>query len=222
MATANSAVLSSAVEDYLKTVYALESEGERATTSALAQRVGVSAPSATAMMKRLAALGLVERAPYQGVVLTESGRLAALEVIRHHRLLERYFVDVLGLALDQVHAEADALEHVLSDELEQRIDAALGFPKVDPHGDPIPDSNLSIAAQAARTVAELVPGESAVVARIPDRDPELVRYLLELSLAPGDRVMLERIGPFGGPMTVETQSGQHAIARELAAAIEVS
>jgi DtxR family Mn-dependent transcriptional regulator len=222
VATANPVLLSSAVEDYLKAVYVLESEGERATTSALAERMRVSAPSVTAMMKRLAALGLVERAPYRGVVLTDSGRLTALEVLRHHRLLERYFVDVLGLALDQVHAEADALEHVLSEELEQRIDAALGFPRVDPHGDPIPDANLAIVAQPARTVAQLAPGESAVVVRIPDRDPELVRYLVELSLAPGDTVALKEIGPFGGPATIETRSGQHAIGRELAAAVEVT
>jgi DtxR family transcriptional regulator, Mn-dependent transcriptional regulator len=220
--TANSAPLSSAVEDYLKAVYALESAGERATTSALAGRMRVSAPSVTVMMKRLAALGLVERAPYRGVMLTETGRLAALEVLRHHRLLERYLADVLGLGLDQVHAEADALEHVLSEELEQRIDAALGFPTRDPHGDPIPDASLKITAQAARTVAELEPGESAVVTRVPDGDPELLRYLGELALVPGDAVELIALGPFGGPATVRTQSGEHAIARELAATIDVA
>jgi DtxR family Mn-dependent transcriptional regulator len=220
--TANSAPLSSAVEDYLKAVYALESAGERATTSALAGRMRVSAPSVTVMMKRLAVLGLVERAPYRGVVLTETGRLAALEVLRHHRLLERYLADVLGLGLDQVHAEADALEHVLSEELERRIDAALGFPTRDPHGDPIPDSSLKIAEQAARTLAALEPGESAVVKRVPDGDPELLRYLGELALVPGAVVELLAVGPFGGPVTVHTQSGEHAIGRELAATIDVA
>jgi DtxR family Mn-dependent transcriptional regulator len=220
--TASSTPLSRAVEDYLKAVYALESAGERATTSALAKRMRVSAPSVTVMMKRLAALGLVERVPYRGVVLTETGRLAALEVLRHHRLLERYFVDVLGLGLDQVHAEADALEHVLSDELEKRIDAALGFPTRDPHGDPIPDASLNITTQATRTVAQLEPGESAVVIRVPDGDPELLRYLAELALLPGDAVELTAIGPFGGPATVRTITGEHAIARELAATIDVA
>jgi DtxR family Mn-dependent transcriptional regulator len=220
--TASSTPLSRAVEDYLKAVYALESAGERATTSALAGRMRVSAPSVTVMMKRLAALGLVERAPYRGVMLTETGRLAALEVLRHHRLLERYLADVLGLGLDQVHAEADALEHVLSEELEQRIDAALGFPTRDPHGDPIPDASLKITAQTARTVAELEPGESAVVTRVPDGDPELLRYLGELALVPGDAVELIALGPFGGPATVRTRSGEHAIARELAATIDVA
>ena len=120
--------LTSAVEDYLKAIYALGAEGKRATTSALAERMQVSAPSATAMMKRLAELGLVERAPYRGVVLTDKGRLCALEVLRHHRLLERYLADSLGMSLDEVHAEADRLEHVLSEELEARIDEALGYP----------------------------------------------------------------------------------------------
>jgi len=141
--------LTSAVEDYLKAVYALGAAGTRATTSALAERMHVSAPSATAMMKRLAELGLVERAPYRGVVLTDRGRLCALEVLRHHRLLERYLTDSLGMSADEVHAEADRLEHVLSEDLEARIDAALGFPTHDPHGEPIPDSALRIEKQAA-------------------------------------------------------------------------
>src|SRR6476659_8477365 len=138
--------LTSAVEDYLKAIYALAAEGKRATTSALAERMNGSAPSATAMMKRLAELGLVERSAYRGVVLTERGRLCALEVLRHHRLLERYLADSLGMSLDEVHAEADRLEHALSEELEARIAEALGFPTVDPHGDPIPDAALHIEA----------------------------------------------------------------------------
>ncbi len=137
--------LTVAVQDYLKGIYALESAGERVTTSALAARMGVRAPSATAMAKRLADLGLVERAPYRGVVLTDEGRRGALEVLRHHRLLERYLVDRLGLSLDEVHAEAELLEHALSEELEAKIDAELGFPTHDPHGDPIPDSDLRVS-----------------------------------------------------------------------------
>ena len=134
--------LTVAVQDYLKAIYALDSAGERVTTSALAGRMGVSAPSATAMTKRLAELGLVERAPYRGVALTDDGRRGALEVLRHHRLLERYLVDRLGLSLDQVHVEADRLEHALSEELEARIDKALGFPTHDPHGEAIPNAKL--------------------------------------------------------------------------------
>jgi len=214
--------LTSAVEDYLKAIYALGAEGERATTSALAERMHVSAPSATAMMKRLAELGLVERAPYRGVVLTERGRLCALEVLRHHRLIELYLADSLGMSLDEVHAEADRLEHVLSEELEARIDAALGYPTHDPHGDPIPDSALRIAPGASRSVADLGPGDKAVVVRVPDGDPELLRYLAEISLVPGQALELTRSAPFDGPLTVRTGNGEHAIARELAATVGIA
>src|SRR5918992_167160 len=151
--------LTVAVQDYLKTIYALESQGARVTTSALAARMGVSAPSATAMTKRLADLGLVERAPYRGVALTEQGRLGALEVLRHHRLLELYLVNRLGLSLDEVHAEAELLEHALSEELEAKIDAELGFPTHDPHGDPIPDRELKVATADGATLLDLTVGE---------------------------------------------------------------
>ena len=161
--------LTVAVQDYLKGIYALESAGERVTTSALAERMGVSAPSATAMAKRLAELGLVERAPYRGVALTDDGRRGALEVLRHHRLLERYLVDRLGLSLDQVHAEAELLEHALSEELEAKIDAELGFPTHDPHGDPIPDRELRVSTGRDRTLVDLEPGERALRLACPGR-----------------------------------------------------
>jgi len=214
--------LTVAVQDYLKAIYALETAGERTTTSALASRMGVSAPSATAMTKRLAELGLVERAPYRGVMLTDEGRRGALEVLRHHRLLERYLVDRLGLSLDQVHVEADRLEHALSEELEAKIDAELGFPTHDPHGDPIPDRELRVAAGAARTLVDLSPGELASVSRVPDGDPELLRYLAELGLVPGSDVELVSQAPFGGPVTMRTDTGEHAISRELADRISAS
>ena len=214
--------LTSAAEDYLKAIYALDVEGKRATTSALAERMHVSAPSATAMMKRLAELGLVERAAYRGVVLTERGRLCALEVLRHHRLLERYLADSLGMSLDEVHAEADRLEHALSEELEARIDAALGYPTHDPHGDPIPDKALRIETQSSRSVADLGPGDTAVVTRVPDGDPALLRYLAEIALVPGEALELKRSAPFGGPVTVKTGNGEHAIARELAASVGIA
>ena len=213
--------LTSAVEDYLKSVYSLETEGGRATTSALAERMGVSAPSATAMMKRLDELGLVERAPYHGVTLTDRGRLCALEVLRHHRLLELYLADSLGMSLDEVHAEADRLEHVLSEKLEARIDAALGYPTHDPHGDPIPDSALRIPASTSRSLADLDPGHRATVARVPDSDAALLRYLTHIAIVPGQELELTKSAPFGGPLTVRTGAGEHAIARELAAAIGI-
>jgi len=214
--------LTPATQDYLKAIYALEAAGERATTSALAARMAVSAPSATAMAKRLAELGLVERAPYRGVVLTEEGRQRALEMLRHHRLLERYLADRLGLSLDEVHAEADRLEHVLSEELEAKIDAELGFPTHDPHGDPIPDRELRLVPGGGRTLAELEPGERGSISRVPDGDPDLLRYLAELGLVPGSQVEVVAQAPFAGPVTVRTRSGAHAISRELADRIDAA
>jgi DtxR family transcriptional regulator, Mn-dependent transcriptional regulator len=208
--------LTVAVQDYLKAIYALESEGQRVTTSALARRMGVSAPSTTAMTKRLAELGLVERLPYRGVALTDPGRRGALEVLRHHRLLERYLVDRLGLSLDEVHAEAELLEHALSEELEARIDAELGFPTHDPHGDPIPDRNLRVVRGDDRTLLDLEPGTRAAISRVPDGDSELLRYLGELGIVPGSDLELVAHAPFGGPVTVRTEAGEHAISRELA------
>ena len=205
-----------AVQDYLKAIYALESAGERVTTSALATRMRVSAPSATAMAKRLAELGLVERAPYRGVVLTADGRRSALEVTRHHRLLESYLVDRLGLSLHEVHAEADRLEHALSEELEAKIDAELGYPTHDPHGDPIPDRELRVEAARSRTLVDLAPGERTLVSRVPDGDPELLRYLTELGLVPGSAIEMVVQAPFSGPVTLRTGNGDHAISRELA------
>ena len=134
--------LSDSIQDYLRTIYKLSAGADRVSTTALARSQKVAPASATAMVKKLAALGLAEHTPYRGVLLTPDGELVALEVIRHHRLLELYLAQTLGIAVDDVHAEADRLEHVLSEELEARIDEALGFPTHDPHGDPIPDANL--------------------------------------------------------------------------------
>jgi DtxR family Mn-dependent transcriptional regulator len=214
--------LTRAVQDYLKAIYALDAAGARVTTSALADRMDVSAPSATAMMKRLAELGLAERAPYRGVVLTESGRRNALEMLRHHRLLERYLADTFDLPLDQVHAEADRLEHAISESLEERIDQALGFPTHDPHGHPIPDKDLKISSVQARALLDLAPGDRATVSRVPDNDADILRYLDELALVPGEPVEVTAIAPFGGPVSVRTGTGEHAIARELAAAVGIA
>ena len=134
--------VSEAIQDYLKEIYKLSADEGATSVSALARRQAVSPASASAMVKKLAALGLVEHAPYQGVRLTSAGERVAVEVIRHHRLLELYLAETLGLHVDDVHDEAERLEHVISEELEQRIDKALGFPTHDPHGDPIPDADL--------------------------------------------------------------------------------
>ncbi len=214
--------LTDAIQDYLKAIYKLERTAGAVSTSALAAAQGVAPASASAMVKKLAALKLVEHTPYRGVELTAAGEQVALEVIRHHRLLEQYLAETLGLGIDAVHAEADRLEHVLSEELEARIDRALGFPTHDPHGDPIPDADLNVDRSHLRTLAALEPGEEAVVRRVPDGDADLLRYLAELALVPGGRVRLERREPFGGPLTVTVGGAGHAISRELAALIGVA
>jgi DtxR family Mn-dependent transcriptional regulator len=214
--------LSVAIQDYLKEIYKIQASGERATTTAIARRMGVAPSSVTSMLKKLAALGLVEHAPYRGVELSEAGSKIALEVIRHHRLLEQYLAETLGLGIDAVHAEADRLEHVISEELEARIDEQLGYPTHDPHGDPIPDAGLNLDRTSLRSLEALVPGEQATVRRIPDGDAELLRYLAELTLVPGRRVTMRRSEPFGGPVTVDVDGSEHAISRELAGRIGVS
>jgi DtxR family Mn-dependent transcriptional regulator len=210
-----------AIQDYAKEIYKLEIESGRATTSALAERLGVAPASVTGMLKRLAALRLVAYEPYRGVTLTPTGTRLALEVIRHHRLLERYLVDTLGLSLDLVHAEADRLEHALSEDLEAVIDESLGFPTHDPHGDPIPDAALRVAPTALKQLTQLRPGDAATIRRVPDGDAEVLRYLAELRLLPGEHVLLHTAAPFDGPLTVEVGGASHAIAHDLAVQIGV-
>jgi DtxR family Mn-dependent transcriptional regulator len=214
--------LTDAMQDYVKEIYKLRLEGKRATTSAIAERMGVRPPSVTAMVKRLSALGLAEHAPYRGVELTPAGERVALEIIRHHRLLELYLTQALGLSLDEVHSEADRLEHALSEELEARIDRSLGYPTHDPHGDPIPDAKLRLDRKRLRTLASLEPGDEATIERVPDGDDELLRYLAKLALVPGKKVKLRSAEPFGGPLTVRVGKAEHAISRELAGGIGVT
>ena len=214
--------LSAAIQDYLKEIYKLESEGTRPTTTAIARRMGVAPSSATSMLKKLAVLGLAEHSPYRGVVLSDAGTKIALEVIRHHRLLEQYLAETLGLPIDAVHAEADRLEHVLSEELEARIDEQLGYPTHDPHGDPIPDAGLRMEKHRLRSLDALAPGEEAIVRRVPDGDSELLRYLAGLRLVPGGRVTMRRSEPFDGPLTVAVDGEEHAISRELAMQIGIA
>jgi DtxR family transcriptional regulator, Mn-dependent transcriptional regulator len=212
--------LSASVQDYLKELYKLQGDG-RASTSAVAERMGVAPASATSMLKKLATLGLAEHEPYRGARLTPSGERVAIEMIRHHRLLEQYLAKSLGVSIDAVHAEADRLEHALSEELEALIDASLGFPTHDPHGDPIPSADLELDQSEPRGLDQLEPGARAVVRRVPDSDRELLRYLDELGLVPGEVVELVASAPFAGPVTVCARGAEHALARELAARIGV-
>jgi DtxR family Mn-dependent transcriptional regulator len=208
------------VEDYLKTIWRLERDGG-ATTSALASALGVAPGTVTGMLKRLVQLELVDYKPYRGASLTPAGERAALEVVRHHRLLELYLTEALGLGWDEVHAEAERLEHHLSDGLEARIDELLGHPRHDPHGDPIPTPELALDGGDSRPLTAMEPGARAAVKRVPDGDPALLRYLAELRLTPAREVVVVERAPFDGPVTLEIDGRRHAIAHDLAERIEV-
>lgn len=177
-------MLSESVQDYLKAIYSLRYENERATTNALAARLNVTAASVTGMLKKLAELKLVLYEPYQGATLTPAGEKIALEVIRHHRLIELYLTEAMGYSWDQVHAEADRLEHAISEEFEDRISTLLGHPTVDPHGDPIPTKSGEIATTSRRTLSDTAEGSTVRIERIRDEDPALLRAVAELGLMP--------------------------------------
>jgi DtxR family Mn-dependent transcriptional regulator len=214
--------ITSAVEDYAKAIYALERRhGDSVSTNALADRLGVTAASASGMVKRLGELGLVEHRPYRGVSLTDDGRRVALEVMRHHRLLELYLVQSLGVPWDRVHAEAEVLEHVLSEELEELIAAKLGDPTHDPHGDPIPSRELTIDERETESLQSLDAGAAGVFARISDSDPDMLRFLAERGIAPGDEFEVIDKQPFDGPLFVRFGDDVHVLGGALARAMRV-
>jgi DtxR family transcriptional regulator, Mn-dependent transcriptional regulator len=213
---------SSAVEDYSKAIYALEHRaGRPVSTNALADRLGVTPASASGMVKRLGELGLVTHQPYHGVSLTDAGRQVALEVIRHHRLLELYLVETLGVPWDRVHQEAEVLEHVLSEELEELIASKLGDPTHDPHGDPIPTRDLTIEEVETQSLESLEAGARGTFTRVSDSDPEMLRYLADRGIAPGGRLEVVERQPFGGPLFVRFGSTVHPLGGELARAMRV-
>jgi DtxR family transcriptional regulator, Mn-dependent transcriptional regulator len=214
--------LTAAVEDYLKAIYALETAGGTASTTALAARLDVSPAAVSGMVRKLAALGLVDHKRYHGVRLTERGRLVALEVIRHHRLLELFLVESLGMSWDAVHAEAEVLEHVLSEPLEALIAAKLGNPSLDPHGDPIPTPELAISDEQGRSLYELEPGEHGTFSRVSDADPEMLRFLTERGIAPGARLEVIERQPFEGPLYVRSGDQVHVLGAVLARAMRVT
>jgi len=201
-------------EDYLKTIYALVSRDEPVTTSGLALELGVSSPSVSAMAKRLQTEQLLQR-PGGGWVLTERGERAALRVIRRHRMVETFLARALGMGWDEVHAEAELLEHVLSDRLEERIDAALGHPTHDPHGDPIPPRHGQHTEAVGQPLDTPPPGCRFRVERVSDRDSAALRYLSTLGIAPGVVVDVEEQEPFGGPRWVRIDGARHALGAPL-------
>jgi DtxR family Mn-dependent transcriptional regulator len=204
-----------AVEDYLKAIFELQGQEGRVSTTSLANRMEVTAASATGMIKKLAKLNLVTYQPYQGVELTHAGEAIALEVIRHHRLIEQYLAETLGVPWDQVDAEADKWEHNLSDELEARIDAFLGYPERDPHGAPIPSLEGHLPPSSGIRLSELTPGQCAYISEVSDHDPELLRYLGDLGLFPEVEVTVLEVAPFDGPLTIRVGEQERALGREV-------
>ena len=216
------AAVSPAMQDYLKAVYRLQDAGGTVTTQRLAEELGVSGPSVTNMVKRLAELGLLRHEPYRGAELTPAGERIALEVVRHHRLLELYLVTSLGYGWDEAHAEADRLEHHISEDLEARLDAVLGHPDTDPHGDPIPAVDGTLRVLPVVPLSELPIDRRAVVRRVSDGDPARLRYLAEIGLVPGATVTVVERLPFDGPLRVIVGETERLVGLPLAGAVAVA
>jgi DtxR family Mn-dependent transcriptional regulator len=215
--------VSSAVQDYAKAIYALQGRGggEAVATNDLAARLGVTPASASSMARKLAELGLADLEPYRGVRLTPEGERVALEVLRHHRLLELYLAEHLGVPWDRVHEEAEALEHVISEDLEARIAAKLGNPTRDPHGDPIPSVDLAIDEEATTSLEALEVGMRGRFVRVSDSDPAMLRYLDERGIGIGDELEVVERQPFGGPLTVVIGGARQVLGGALARAMRV-
>jgi DtxR family Mn-dependent transcriptional regulator len=215
---------SEAIQDYVKAIYSLsQRSGKPVGTSELATRLGVAPATATAMLKRLDGLGLVDHEPYHGVSLTAAGERVALEVIRHHRLLESYLSEFLGMPWDRVHEEAEVLEHYISEDLERLIAAKLGDPRHDPHGDPIPGADLEFAdADESRPLDSLAEGETAVFTRVSDIDSGMLRYLAERGIRPGARLRVTGRQPFEGPLHLEVDGTEQVLGGELVRRMRVS
>lgn len=213
--------ISAAMEDYLKAIHRLQLDEGRVTTQALAAELGLSGASVTNMMKRLAELGLVEHSRYYGVRLTEAGTKVALEVIRHHRLLELYLAEAMGFAWDKVHEEAERLEHHVSNEFESRMDELLGHPEYDPHGDPIPSRQGQLPSSKWHPLTDESSGASVILRRVSDRDSDHLRFLMDIGLTPG--VEFEVVGGHeaGSDVQVRLEDDTHAIPEQLAAGMQV-
>lgn len=214
--------ISAAVEDYAKALYALEARAAGPVgTNALAERLGLTPGSVSAMVRKLDELGVLVLTPYRGVQLTEEGRRLALEVIRHHRLIELFLAEQLGMGWDRVHQEAEVLEHWLSEDLEAAIAEKLNHPTVDPHGDPIPSADLQIHEGSTVSVDLLTPGDEGVFVRVSDSDPEMLRFLADQGIAPGARLRVIEKQPFDGPAVVNIAGKDVVFGGRLASAMRV-
>jgi DtxR family Mn-dependent transcriptional regulator len=215
-------MISQAMQDYLKAIYKLHGRSNLVSTSALAELLGVAPASVTNMCKKLAELHLVEYEPYQGVRFTPAGKKLALEIVRHHRLIELYLAEALNVPWDRVHEEAEKLEHVISEDLEDRMAAALGDPLYDPHGAPIPSRAGVIPQQPSGRLVDMHAGDRLVVVEVDDHDSELLRYLGSLGLYPGTEILLKNCAPFDGPLTVCIGQDQHSLGHQAAKAVTVA
>ncbi len=215
-------MLSRSIEDYIKAIFALELEEQKPTTKRIATRLEVKMASVTGMIKHLAAEGYVRYTPYQGVHLTDAGRRVAVDMIRRHRLIETFLCQTLGLAWDEVDADAEVLEHAVSDKLIEHIYEYLGRPRFDPHGSPIPPKNGAIPPRPGVPLDELPVGERARIAEVSDRDPEFLRYLTSLKLGIGSELRVRDHAPFQGPITLSIGSRRVAIGLEAARRIRVT
>ncbi len=217
MVVSHQELLTRSVEDYLKAIYRLSlAAGGPAATTDIARGLELSAPSVSGMIKRLAEQGLVRHSPYRGVELTSEGRLIALRMLRRHRIIESYLVDRLGYDWDTVHEEAERLEHAVSDELIDRMAGALGNPRFDPHGDPIPEADGTIAQVRYVPLARVREGDRVTIRRVDSSDSGHLRYLAEQGLTPGAQVRLLERQPFQGPIRLEVEGSERVIGHEIA------
>jgi len=214
-------MLSESVEDYLKQAYKLQSEGENVSFSQLAEKLDVSAPSVTQMVKKLEKSGLISYTPYQGIILTEKGKKIALEVIRHHRLLELFLSEIMDYPLEKVDAEAEKLEHASSEEFEEKINEQLGNPKIDPHGDPIPTKDGKLSHHRYLPLTDMSVGDSVVIKRVSDHNPEMLGYMNELGLLPSVRVKILDKKPFDGPLKIRIDKREFVVGNQVANVIFV-
>lgn len=214
-------MLSQSAQDYLKTIFESRQASERVTTNALAETLGVAAASVTGMIKKLAEMKLVEHTPYQGVTLTASGEKMALAIVRHHRLIELYLTEALGYSWDKVHEEADRLEHAISEEFADKISSLLGDPKVDPHGDPIPSKDGTIAAFSIHTLDDVADGQTVRIERVRDEVPETLRHIAALGLLPGTVVGVVRKQAENMLMVAIAHGEQQLVSRDIAHSIFV-
>lgn len=216
-------MISPAIEDYLKTIYKLQKGQGRVATSAIAEKLALSNATVTAMIKKLAREKFLKHISYRGVVLNEEGEKIALKVIRRHRLLELFLKEVLGLDWDKVHVEAEKLEHFISDEILDRMDHVLGYPKTDPHGDPIPTGEGKIEeVEGNRSLADMETGRTVVISSVSDGDPKMLRFMAELGLFPKVKVSIKDKSPFEGDLFIKVGSSEHRLPMDVARSIYVT